>query len=213
MRGLPSATEGSVEVAKLTTGICIAITSVFLPGVGLLGPIAEFAINKFVKRPEAILVDELKRGNLEILDVENAAAFIPMAYKFFEAAKEGEYEHNLKLLAQLLVNKLRASVPDVSSFARMSRRIEGLTLRDLRVIALIDAILEAKSGTLKGAYGDPVSRIFPFVGGEPAKYHGFGDAGDTRILIRLICARVIDCRGRNSLGQRRGILLSVFEFY
>jgi hypothetical protein len=155
MRGLPSATEGSVEVAKLTTGICIAITSVFLPGVGLLGPIAEFAINKFVKRPEAILVDELKRGNLEILDVENAAAFIPMAYKFFEAAKEGEYEHNLKLLAQLLVNKLRASVPDVSSFARMSRRIEGLTLRDLRVIALIDAILEAKSGTLKGAYGDP----------------------------------------------------------
>jgi hypothetical protein len=74
MRGLPSATEGSVEVAKLTTGICIAITSVFLPGVGLLGPIAEFAINKFVKRPEAILVDELKRGNLEILDVENAAA-------------------------------------------------------------------------------------------------------------------------------------------
>jgi hypothetical protein len=155
MATLPSATEGSVEVAKLTTGICVAITSVFLPGAGLLGPIAEFAINKFVKRPEKILIDELKNGNLEILDEENAAAFIPMAYKFFEAAKEGEYEHNLKLLAEILVNKLRERVPDVPSFARMSRRIEGLTIRDLHVIALIDAVLAARSGTLTNVDGDP----------------------------------------------------------
>jgi hypothetical protein len=155
MGALLSATEGSVEVARLTAGICIAITSVFLPGVGLLGPLAEFAINKFVKRPEKLLIDELKKGNLEILDMENAAAFIPMAYKFFEAAKEGEYEHNLKLLAEILVNKLRAKILDVPSFARMSRRVEGLTMRDLRVIALIDTVLEAESGTLTSADGDP----------------------------------------------------------
>ena len=155
MATLPSATEGSVEVAKLTTGICVAITSVFLPGAGLLGPVAEFAINKFMKRPEKILVEELKKGNLEILDEENAAAFIPMAYKFFEAAKEGEYEHNLKLLAEISINKLRDRVPDVPSFARMARRIEGLTIKDLHIIALIDAVFTSKSGTLTNLDGDP----------------------------------------------------------
>ena len=103
-----------------------------------MGPIAEYTIKKYVKRPERILVDELTRGNIGLLNEELAAAFIPMAYKFFEAAKEGEYEHNLRVLAELLKNELASDTPDVSAFTRMARRFEALTLTELKVIALIN---------------------------------------------------------------------------
>jgi hypothetical protein len=138
---LPVPKKGAAEVAKLTTGIASAVAGIFFPGAGALGSIASFAIEKWVKGPEKLLVDEVKKGNLAILSDEKAATFIPMAYRFFEAAKEGEYEHNLRLLAEFLKNELQTDEPDPSSFARMSRRVEGLSLNELKVIALINASL------------------------------------------------------------------------
>jgi len=138
--------RGSLEVrpqyaddAKLALNIAAAIAAIFIPGAGLVGPIAGYAIERYVRRPERILVEELTRANVGLLDDERAAAFIPMAYKFFEAAKEGEYEHNLRVLAELLKNELASDTPDVSAFARMARRLEALTLTELKVIALINA--------------------------------------------------------------------------
>jgi hypothetical protein len=141
MENLPTPIEGAADVAKLTIGIASAIAGVFLPGAGVIGPIANFAIEKYIRRPEKILIDELKGGNLGVLTNEQVGAFIPMAYRFFEAAKEGEYEHNLRILAEFLKNELKADAPDEPSFARMARRIEGLTRDQLKVVALIDVAL------------------------------------------------------------------------
>jgi hypothetical protein len=155
---LPAVPKGSVEVARLTTGICAAIADIFLPGAGVLGPIAQFAIDKFVKGPEKILMEELRRGEIRILDEEHAAAFVPMAYKFFEAEKEGEYEHNLRILADLIAHKMQSATPDVPSFARAARRIESLEVADLRVMAMIGAIVStgSDSPTIPKLYADRV---------------------------------------------------------
>jgi hypothetical protein len=142
---LPAVPKGSVEAAKLTTGIAAAIADIFLPGASVLGPIAQFAIDKFIKGPEKILMDELRKGEIRILDEEQAAAFVPMAYKFFEAAKEGEYEHNLRILADLIGQKMQSATPDVPSFGRAARRIESLELTDLKLMAIIDAIISSGS--------------------------------------------------------------------
>jgi hypothetical protein len=143
MENLPSPKKA--EAAKLTIDIASAALGIFLPGAGALGSIANFAIDKYIHRPTKILIEELKSGNIDALTDEKAATFIPMAYKFFEAAKEGEYEHNLRVLAELLKNEMQMDAPDVSAFARMSRRIEGLTLNELKVIALINASLSTIS--------------------------------------------------------------------
>ena len=141
METLPATKEGAADVAKLATGVAAAVAGIFFPLSGALGPIAAFAIDKFVKRPEKILIDEMRRGNFDALSEENAAAFVPMAYRFFEAAKEGEYEHVLRVLAELLKNEMQSEAPDASAFARMSRRVQGLTRDELKVIALIHASL------------------------------------------------------------------------
>lgn len=157
MNNLPAAKKEAAEVAKLTTGIASAVAGIFLPGAGVMGPIASYAIEKWVRRPEALLIEELRQGNIEILTDEKAATFIPMAYKFFEAAKEGEYEHNLKLLAEFIKNEMKTDAPNPSGFARMARRIEGITLNELRVIALIEASL---AGLARSSQSNPLGRQF-----------------------------------------------------
>jgi len=117
--------KGVTDLAKLTVGIGGAVAGTVFPGAGAIGPMLNFAIEKWIKGPEKLLLAELKSGNVEILNDEKAATFIPMAYRFFEAAKEGEYEHNLKLLAEFIKNELHLDTPDPSGFARMARRIEG----------------------------------------------------------------------------------------
>jgi hypothetical protein len=175
MNNLPTPKKGAAEVAKLTTSIAAAVAGIFFPGAGVLGPIASFAIEKWVKRPERLLLEELKRGNLAVLSDEKAATFIPMAYRFFETAKEGEYEHNLRLLAEFLKSELETEEPDPSSFARMSRRVEGLSLNELKVIALIDASLSKIS---KSSTNAPAQSERPFVSAhqlanDPSNRHKF----------------------------------------
>jgi hypothetical protein len=159
MSDLPSPTKGAADVAKLTIGIAGAIAGIFLPGAGAIGPIANFAIEKLIKRPEKLLLSELRSGKIEILTEERAATFIPMAYRFFEAAKQGEYEHILKLLAEFLKSELQMEEPNPSNFARMAKRVEGLSLTELKVIALINASLsEPTRSATKGP--PPINRPF-----------------------------------------------------
>jgi hypothetical protein len=158
-KNLP-AVKKAADVAKLTTGVAGAVAGIFLPGAGAIGPIASFAIEKLIKRPERLLIAELRSGNLGVLTDEKTAAFVPMAYRFFEAAKEGEYEHNLKLLAEFIKNELHLDTPDPSGFARMARRIEGLSQRELKVIALINASL---STITKSSTQAPTQTTKPFV--------------------------------------------------
>jgi hypothetical protein len=160
VKNLPSPKKGAPEVAKLATGIVGAIAATFITGGGVFAPIAAFVIEKLVNRAQNLLIEELKRGNVGSLTDDKVVALIPMAYRFFEAAKEGEYEHNLRLLAEFIKCELQMDEPDPSSFKRMARRLEGLSPNELKVIALIDASL---SKLCKSSTNAPTQSTRPFV--------------------------------------------------
>ena len=138
---LPAPVEGAGDIAKLTTGIATAIAACWYPEAALAGPGFLFLIDWLVERPKKILLNELKLGNVDILSDDKLAQFLPMGYKYFEAAKEGEYEHNLRILATFITNELKQEVPEAPKFSRMARRIEGLSKTELKVIALINSSL------------------------------------------------------------------------
>ena len=77
---------------------------------------------KYVEQPKKLLLDELRKGNVQNLSAEQLAPLLPMTYKFLEAAKEGEYERNLRVLAAFLRGELEQEEPDAANFARMARR-------------------------------------------------------------------------------------------
>ncbi|MEH6950115.1 hypothetical protein V4R08_01995 [Nitrobacter sp. NHB1] len=129
------------DTTKLTIGIGSNLANVVYPGAGILGSVLTFAIDRFIKRPQNLLVEELQTQEVSELPENKASLFVPMAYRYFEAAKEGEYEHNLRLLASFIANELKQEVPDAPAVSRMARRLEGLTKIDLKVIALINSSL------------------------------------------------------------------------
>lgn len=127
------------DLVKLSIGIAANVAGVVFPGAGTIGPILNFAIDRYVKRPQQVLVEELHEQRLTELSEDKATDFVPMAYRYFEAAKEGDYEHNLRILASFIANELKQEIPDVPAVSRMARRLEGLTKKELKVIAMIDA--------------------------------------------------------------------------
>jgi hypothetical protein len=140
-KNLPVSVEGAGDLAKLTTGIFTAVVGMWFPVAALGAPVVSYFIDRVARRSERILIDELRSDNIDKLLEEQLMQYIPMAYKFFEAAKEGEYEHNLKVLAAYIANELKEDVPDAPNFPRMARRLEGLTKTELKAIALINSYL------------------------------------------------------------------------
>lgn len=136
---LPVPVEGAHEIAKLTTSIATAVVSLWFPPAVLVQPVINALVERRARHSEAILIDRLKERGVEAVSPEQVAEYVPMAYRFFEAAKEGEYEHNIQILAALIAAELNQDVPDAPNFARMARRLEGITRKELAVMVLADA--------------------------------------------------------------------------
>lgn len=141
IQNLPSPTPNAGEVAKLTTGVAAAVASIWFPPAAIAAAVLPFVIDRYVNRPRDILIQALQHGDVLDLSSERIAEIVPMAYKFLEAAKEGEYLHNLEILAAFIAGEVKQDIPDAAGFSRMVRRIEGLSTNDLRVMAAIDNLL------------------------------------------------------------------------
>jgi hypothetical protein len=50
------------------------------------------------KKLQKILVEEVSKGNLRDLSDARLQSLIPMAHRLAEACKQGEYEHNLRIV-------------------------------------------------------------------------------------------------------------------
>jgi hypothetical protein len=137
----PAPAENAGPLARLATGIALAAFSLATghPEIGLAGPMLNFAIDHFTNRPTRLLMNELRSGGIEALNDEKTKLFVPMTFRFFEAARQGEYEHNLRILGAYLASELNEAVPDPGDFSRMARRIQALSKVDLKVLALIEA--------------------------------------------------------------------------
>jgi hypothetical protein len=135
---LPAPTEGAANIAKVATGVAVAFASLRYPPAALLGPVLPILIDRLVEKPMKLLMEQVRRG-VQNPSSEQVLQFVPMAYRYLEAAKEGEYEHNLRILAAYLAGELKQDVPDAPSFSKMARRVEGLTKTDLKVMVLVES--------------------------------------------------------------------------
>lgn len=139
MEQLPVPLKGSGDIAKLTTGIFTAAIAVWFPPAAMAAPLMNYLIDRCIQPAQKILLDKISSGNIEVLSEQQLAEYVPMAYRFFEAAKEGEYQHNLEILASYITNELKQDLPDAANFSRMARRLESLSKTELQVIALINS--------------------------------------------------------------------------
>lgn len=143
---LPATTRHGAIVARIAVPSGLALVAAMLPqfatAIGLATPAVMVVTEGLISRPSRILEDFLRRGNVVDLSCQDLESFVPMAYRFFISAQQGEYEHNLKLLAAFLTTELQSPSCTPGSFLDMAKRVEGLNVLSLRAIALIG--MEAK---------------------------------------------------------------------
>ena len=141
MPNLPATTRHGAAVARLSVPAGLAFVAAMFPqtatAVGMATPFAMALNERLIGRPTRMLEAALRRGEVVDLSGEQAESFVPMAYRFFVSARQGEYERNLKLLAAFLTEELKADACQPGTFLDMARRLEGLTITSLRAVALI----------------------------------------------------------------------------
>jgi hypothetical protein len=139
LQGMPQPTRGADDVARLSTAIGFGIAGAFIPGASIAREALKMYMDKEKEKLQRILIEEVRTGNLRDLSNERLDSLIPMAHKLAEASKQGEYEHNLRILAAFIRGELEQEISDPANVARMARRVEGLSMTDLKVLALVHA--------------------------------------------------------------------------
>ena len=127
--------------AKPLVGIAHAIVE-SLPNVGpWLALAMRSAVDRSIVEGQRILSEEFSRRGIEALDdltEEQREWFVPAGYRFFEQARLGEYEHNLRVLARLVAGEmLDENRKDVGRVARAARRLESISKKHLLCLACI----------------------------------------------------------------------------
>ena len=139
---LPTPTRNAEAIAQVATGVGAALAAIWFPPAALAPSIIDRLIKRWVRKPERMLVEAVKAGGIENLNDEQVVQFVPMAYAFFEAAKRGEYERNLRILAAFITDELKQPVVDAGSVTRVTRRLEAISETELRVLVLAHDVFE-----------------------------------------------------------------------
>jgi len=137
-----STNRNAVAVASEVTDLFLAFLTEVLPGAATISTAVKIALKRKIAKTQEILIEELKKGNFSALDSVQIEQFIPMGYRFWEAFKQGEAEHTLKILAAYLAQELGEAAPQAANFSRIARRLEGMTAPELETVARIQTFLD-----------------------------------------------------------------------
>lgn len=148
MFDLPATTKHAESVAKLATGVGSALAAIWFPPAALAQPIIDRLIERYIKKPEEILIQAVRENGINILSDSQFEHFVPMAYRFFEAAKQGDYEHNLKLLGEFISSELKEERPEAARLLQVADCLSGMTEKELRIFAWVHKFIENPPGTI-----------------------------------------------------------------
>lgn len=127
--------EKNGEIIKATTQASLLYASTYYPSVLVAGPVLSKIIDRFVEKPKQILIEEMNKSDQALLNEEQLVSIYPMVHRYLEAAKQGETDGILRILAEFIVNEMKESTPDPSALTRASRALEGLSFESLKVLA------------------------------------------------------------------------------
>lgn len=144
MEEFPQPTKNALTVWKITGAICSTI-----PGLSTIRELSQHFLDSRIELYQGKLIEAVRREGIEVLSDEQAAFYVPAAYRFFEQVRLGEYDHNLFVLAALIAGNLNDKMgrADVGRVGRAARKLELLSLSELTALVRCKEAFEI-SGTL-----------------------------------------------------------------
>lgn len=194
---LPALKPGAVWAVDLVPALVSEVLAlVHVPGSNIAAAFLKSRLETQLHKGTEVLIEEFQKANIGILTKEQAQIFIPNAYRFFEAAKQGEYTHNLRLLARIMAGNAASNGGTTADVMRFARKIEGLTDEELQLLwhcHLLSEDIKRQpefDGQSRLLNGEELCRM------HPSSYGSLGPEG------------VMTLRGRLAEFSGRGFLVS-----
>jgi len=173
--------DNTREVALV--GFEIAAQLLF-PGAG--GTMANFARacgNIAISRAQKILIDEIKKGNIDKLSDKDKEKLIPVGYQFYTAVMTGSSERNLRILAKLMSGMVDNTDINPDKYSIISHAIRDLSGHDL-------VILSCYARYVRENISDKVKHINEFIDNEAARIDEyFKDKNNIRSSKAILSSR------------------------
>jgi hypothetical protein len=128
--------ERTLTILDYLSAIATDIASV----AGVPGATVQLALQRakesYINNATEILISEIESGKIDLLTEKQFCVLVPSAYQFYEAARRGEYAHNLKILAAILSGEVAKEEGDANKVGQMSRRLQNMSIEEMRVLAV-----------------------------------------------------------------------------
>lgn len=148
MNELLRPTENATDVYEVT----MALAQSLIPPLSVLKPFIDMQIRKRLEAGQQLLLAEIKSRGLAVTSEEGYAYYVPMAYRFFEQVRLGEYEHNLRVLAALIAGQMERPDADMGAVGRAARKLEMLPLPALFALSRSERAFEIYAATDRDEY-------------------------------------------------------------
>lgn len=136
MTDLPKPTKGAHSKGEAAVSVVSAVIDSFFPVVGTaMGTLFKELIRARLEKAQNILIETLREGGIEVLDNKDLEEFIPIAYRFVEAARRGERLNIIRSYAKIVKVDIEDSRLKSDEFLRIASAMEGLDDQALAVLA------------------------------------------------------------------------------
>jgi hypothetical protein len=128
---LPQPTQIGSKVGHHIGAItkCFGIIPFF--GVGI-----QIYIDGRFKQAQKIIQEKIAEGNIDLLDDDQYKYLIPNLFHFFESVKNGEEIHNLRIIAEIIFDKLHDPVQGAYAARNASRRLQTMSIEELKALVV-----------------------------------------------------------------------------
>lgn len=121
---VPKPSKSAHDVYKIAS----AIVTTLVPPLEVFKAGADVLIRKRLEAGQALLIKEIQCTGIGLLSEEKWEYYVPVAYRFFEQVRLGEYTHNITVLAKIIAGDLNAAKtdPDIGKIGRTASKLEML---------------------------------------------------------------------------------------
>jgi len=152
---MPTNLPEPIKHAKTLTDIVSAIIADFTPGGATINQLYQMYLKKNMDIGKSVLIKEIERQGLAALSDDKLSFFVPASLRYFERVRLAEQQHNLRILAKIMVENLSDNdekIMELSGFSKAVNCLSDLTEFDLKVFLTAYEISTNESDNSINAY-------------------------------------------------------------
>ncbi|MBV8548785.1 MAG: hypothetical protein JO126_04950 [Alphaproteobacteria bacterium] len=144
------------EISKFSGAILTDILSALMvPGASTAGELLQNIFKRRIEKAREILIQEIRGGENDILNVEECDEVVAIVYRYMRAAQEGAARMNLRLLARIIAGQKALKALKADEFLYYADLIASLRHEEIVLLGSYARVLAIETKVVRENSLDP----------------------------------------------------------